>query len=162
MLDEELTPYENRMAEYSQSPEGLAKLDAANKKTAGIKALTQQILGQGLTGKWSGEGYGSVDKNAEAMAKLMADAGITDIRQFGKVDKYDPVIVSGYTLNGKSVQNPSKGVYYEMIPEPDGEGGISGYTRRNLTPAEIAQVKPTYQSTVESGIGSDGSLFMQR
>jgi hypothetical protein len=156
MLDEELTPAQVKSAAASQSPEGIAKLDAANKKSANIQALTQQILGQGLTGKWTGQGWGSVEKNAEAMAKMMADAGMTDIRQFGKVDKYDPVIVSGYTLNGKSVQNPSQGKYYEQIPQYDGEGGISGYQIRYLTPAEIEQVKPTYQSTVEAGIGSDG------
>jgi hypothetical protein len=111
---------------------------------AAIDDLVNQILGQKTTAKWTGEGYGGAEANAKAMAKLLADAGITDIKQFGKVDKYEPVEVTGYSLNGRSVQNPSKGVYYEMIPEPDGEGGISGYSRRNLTPAEAAQVKPQY------------------
>ena len=142
--EDELTPAQLKSAAYYQSPEGLAKLDANQKTAANINALKQQILGQNQTSKWTGEGYGSAEKNANAMAEMLAKAGITDIKQFGKVDKYEPVEVVGYSLNGKQVQNPSKGVYYESIPEPDGEGGISGYRRRDLTPAEIAQVKPQY------------------
>jgi len=49
-----------------------------------IDALTNQILGQGLTSKWSGEGFGSAEKNAADMAKILAGIGITDIKQFGK------------------------------------------------------------------------------
>lgn len=142
--EDELTPAQLKSAAYYQSPEGLAKLDANQKTAANINALKQQILGQNQTSKWTGEGYGSAEKNANAMAEMLAKAGITDIKQFGKVDKYEPVEVVGYSLNGKQVQNPSKGVYYESIPEPDGEGGISGYRRRDLTPAEIAQVKTQY------------------
>jgi len=121
---------------------------ATTNSTSIIDALTQQILGQKTTDKWTGEGYGGADANAKAMAKLLADAGITDIKQFGKVDKYEPVEVIGYTLNGKTVQNPSKGKYYEETTE--GSEG-NGYTTnvRYLTPQEIAQVKPTY-GVVES------------
>lgn len=140
-----------RRAAAAATPEAIAKKEADAKKTSSIDALTQQILSQKTTDKWTGQGYGGAEANAKAMAKLLADAGITDIKQFGKIDKYEPVEVVGYSLNGKQVQNPSKGVYYESIPEPDGEGGISGYRRRDLTPAEIAQVKPVYQSLTESG-----------
>lgn len=110
---------------------------------ATIDNLVQQILGQNTTSQWTGEGYGGAEANAKAMAKLLADAGITDIKQFGKVDKYEPVTVTGYTLNGKTVQNPSKGKYYEETTEWS-EG--NGYTTnvRYLTPQEIAQVKPQY------------------
>ena len=110
---------------------------------AAIDDLVKQILGQNTTAKWTGEGYGGAEANAKAMAKLLADAGITDIRQFGKVDKYEPVEVTGYTLNGNTVQNPEKGVFYEMIPQSDGEGGTV-YTNRFLSPQEAAQVKPQY------------------
>jgi len=47
--------------------------------------LVKQILGQGLTGKWSGQGYGSAEANAQDMAKILAGIGITDINQFGKI-----------------------------------------------------------------------------
>jgi len=110
---------------------------------AAIDDLVKQILGQNTTAKWTGEGYGGAEANARGMAKLLADAGITDIRQFGKVDKYEPVEVTGYSLNGNTVQNPEKGVFYEMIPQSDGEGGTV-YTNRFLSPQEAAQVKPQY------------------
>ena len=110
---------------------------------AAIDDLVNQILGQKTTDKWSGEGYGGAEANAKAMAKLLADAGITDIKQFGKVDKYEPVEVVGYSLNGNNVQNPRKGLYYQQIPEDDGEGGTV-WRRQDLTPEEIAQVKTQY------------------
>ena len=108
-----------------------------------IDPLTQQILGQGLTSKWTGEGYGGAEANARAIAKILADAGITDIKQFGKVDKYDPVEIVGYTLNGKAIQRPNDNTYYEMVYVGETENGPE-YRRRDLTPEEIAQVKPNY------------------
>ena len=55
-----------------------------------IDALTNQILGQGLTGKWSGEGFGSAEKNAADMARILAGIGITDLKEFGKITKTIP------------------------------------------------------------------------
>lgn len=52
-----------------------------------VNPLTQQILGQNLTDKWTGQGYGSAEANARDMAKIMAGIGITDINQFGKFTK---------------------------------------------------------------------------
>ena len=49
--------------------------------------LTQQILSQGTTDKWSGEGFGSAQANAADMAKILAGIGITDINQFGQIQK---------------------------------------------------------------------------
>jgi hypothetical protein len=48
--------------------------------------LLKQILGQGTT-NWSGVGYGSAEKNAEDMAKILAGIGITDINQFGRITR---------------------------------------------------------------------------
>lgn len=48
--------------------------------------LTKQILGQGTSDKWTGEGFGSPEANAREMAKMLAGAGITDIKQFGVRD----------------------------------------------------------------------------
>jgi hypothetical protein len=50
-----------------------------------VNDLTKQILGQNLTDKWSGAGFGSAEANARDMAKILAGIGITDINQFGKV-----------------------------------------------------------------------------
>ena len=54
---------------------------------ATIEALKKQILGQGLTGKWTGQGYGSAEANAADMAKILAGIGITDIKQFGPITR---------------------------------------------------------------------------
>ena len=52
--------------------------------------LIKQILASSNTSKWTGEGFGSAEKNAADMAKILADAGITDIKQFGKITKTVP------------------------------------------------------------------------
>ena len=96
-----------------------------------VDNLVKQILGQNTTSQWTGEGYGSAQANAEAMAKRLADAGITDIKQFGKVDKYEPVDVIGKTYNGNRVYQTgadeygnNEGSYYYSKPtgETDNEG----------------------------------------
>lgn len=67
------------------TPERVAAIQAAATKEAGIAALTQQILSQGTSGQWKGEGFGSAQKNAEDMARILDSIGITDINQFGQV-----------------------------------------------------------------------------
>lgn len=84
-----------------------------------IDNLVKQILASSDTSKWQGEGYGGAEANAKAMAKLMADAGMTDIKQFGKVDKYEPVDVIGKTYNGNRV--------YLTGADEYGNGGGSYY-----------------------------------
>jgi hypothetical protein len=69
----------NEIAQF----EKVAQLEKTNPAAATLKG---QILGQNTTDKWTGQGYGSAEANAEAMAKLLADAGITDIKQFGKLE----------------------------------------------------------------------------
>ena len=54
------------------------------------QALTNQILGQGYSNKWSGEGFGSAQANAADMAKILSGIGISDINQFGKITKTIP------------------------------------------------------------------------
>jgi hypothetical protein len=93
--------------------------------TAVVPTLKQQILSQNTTSQWTGEGYGGAEANASAIAKLLADAGITDIKQFGKVDKYEPVDVIGKTYNGNRVyQTGEDGSYY--YSKPTGETDYDG------------------------------------
>lgn len=51
--------------------------------TGAVGNIANQILAQGTTGQWSGEGFGSAEKNAYDMAAMLAGQGITDINQFG-------------------------------------------------------------------------------
>lgn len=50
-----------------------------------IVHIANQILSQGLTSKWTGEGAGSPEANALYMADTLRKAGITDISQFGEI-----------------------------------------------------------------------------
>jgi hypothetical protein len=56
-----------------------------------VAKLTDQILSQGTTDKWSGQGFGSAQANAADMAKILAQTGVTDINQFGQITKQVPV-----------------------------------------------------------------------
>jgi len=59
-----------------------AQLEKTNPIVANLKG---QILGQGTTEKWKGEGKGSAEANATDMASILAGIGITDISQFGQL-----------------------------------------------------------------------------
>jgi len=59
-----------------------------------VSKLTQQILSQGTTDKWTGEGFGSAQANAADMAKIIATTGVTDINEFGAITKKVPVTIS--------------------------------------------------------------------
>jgi len=98
-----------------------------------VSGLTNQILGQGLTSKWQGEGHGSAEKNAADMARIMASIGITDIKQFGEVPKLEQAIIrEGY--NGQVAQQDENG--YFVVSPPDADGNTS---RINLDPSQIGK-----------------------
>ena len=103
-----------------------------------IDALSQQILGQGLTGKWTGEGYGSAEKNAADMAKILAGIGITDIKQFGKIPQYE----TQTQYKGQQVNFDEDGNPYVMALG----GGLDDYgnpmpTRQTVDPKQLEQVQ---------------------
>jgi hypothetical protein len=113
-----------------------------------IANLASQIQAQGTTSNWTG-GVGA-KASAKGMAKILADTGITDINQFGKIQKVEPVEVTGYSLNGNNVQRTGANSYYEQVPEYDSEGGVT-YRRRDLSPQEIAQVQTSYGVVTQTG-----------
>jgi hypothetical protein len=82
-----------------------AQLELTNPVLANLKG---QILGQNLTAKWTGEGFGSAEANATDMAKIMTDIGITDINQFGKITKEVPTY--SYDENGNQTQTGTQTV----------------------------------------------------
>jgi hypothetical protein len=79
----EISPEERDNFLYAAQTEAIEN----KPKTGAVGNLAQQILGQNLTDKWSGEGWGSAESNAYDMAAILASAGITDISQFGVRDK---------------------------------------------------------------------------
>jgi hypothetical protein len=82
------------------SPSQVSSALASNPDVA-KSYLTQQILGQGTTEKWTGEGKGSPQANAADMANILAGIGITDITQFGQL----PDGSFGNKLTGQPVPN---------------------------------------------------------
>lgn len=88
---------------------------------AAIDDLIKQIQSQGTASKWSG-GYG-VDAATKDMAKLLADAGITDIKQFGKITQYEPAEVIKTLYNGQQVftQTDENGKTSSYVNEPTGK-----------------------------------------
>jgi hypothetical protein len=72
-----------------------------NPSAAVIDALKQQILSQGTTDKWTGQGFGSAESNAADMARILAGIGITDVNQFGKL----PDGSFGNKVTGQTVPN---------------------------------------------------------
>ena len=82
------------VAQFEQA----AQLEKTNPAAANIKG---QILSQGTTDKWTGEGKGSAEANAADMANILAGIGITDITQFGQL----PDGSFGNKLTGQPVPN---------------------------------------------------------
>ena len=110
---------------------------------ANIDFLKSQILGQGTTSQWSGQGFGSAEANAADMAKILDGIGITNINQFGELPTYTPVTIGYYNLNGNRVSKSGNN-YYVSEWQRYGEDG--GYLTRKLSAAEakIAEQNPVY------------------
>lgn len=58
--------------------------------TSSTDKLTQQILASSDPTKWSGQGFGSAQANAADMAKILSGIGVTDLSQFGQIQKTIP------------------------------------------------------------------------
>lgn len=72
------------------SDAGIFAAPTAAKPPSASDALIQQILGQNTASKWTGEGFGSAEKNAADMANILSGIGITDIKDFGQITKTIP------------------------------------------------------------------------
>lgn len=126
-----------------------------------VTNLKQQILSQNTTDKWTGEGFGSAEANAEAMAKRLADAGITDIKQFGKVDKYEPVQVIGEAYNGQRVftrtdENTGQPISY--LVKPSGQYDQDGNETSTIVEVpKDAKLEPVYGQYTDYGGEYGGS-----
>jgi hypothetical protein len=121
-----------------------------------IDKLTNQILSQGTSDKWSGEGKGSAKDNAADMAKIIAETGATDIKQFGKVTKtVDAAVIPQYEQAMVGVDADGN-----QIPSTK----IIGYTDQNgnavdpsLVKSDLAQVgsgeNTTYETVYTAPVG---------
>ena len=129
----------------AQPIQSIQPAQQAPDKASIINNLVDQIKARSDTSKWSG-GYGA-DEATKDMARILSSIGITDIKDFGKVDKYEPVEQIGMNLNGQAVQGSGSQLYV-LETVDTGEG--TDYVRRDLSPEEAKQVQPTYG--VQTGI----------
>jgi len=125
-----------------------AKAPIENKvKAPDVDALTRQILGQGTSGKWTGEGFGGAEQNAREMAKMLADIGITDINQFGKIKSVaSDAGQAPSAVYPNDPNDPSKGYYtFEHIKkEGAGEdGGVGIVQTDKKIPVDPNSIKKT-------------------
>ena len=77
-------------------------------KTGAAANIASQILAQGTTDKWAGEGFGSAQKNAFDMGVMLAGQGLTDIKDFGQRTTSDGKTEFFNKLTGEAI-NP----YYD-------------------------------------------------
>jgi len=132
------------------SPSQVSSALASNPDVA--KAyLTQQILGQGTTEKWTGEGKGSPQANAADMAEILTSIGITDISQFGQIQKTvvdengneSVVTTYGNKVTGQEVPN----TYSERQTGNAFGGTFSGKGNTGYRVEFDAQGKPLFYTT---------------
>jgi hypothetical protein len=116
-----------------------------------IANLTQQILGQGTTDKWTGEGKGSPQANAADMANILAGIGITDVSQFGQIQKTvvdengneSVVTTYGNKVTGQEVPN----TYSERQSGNAFGGTFAGKGNTGYRVEFDAQGKPLFYTT---------------
>lgn len=107
-----------------------------------VKTLQQQILDQGTTKYWSGEAFGSAEKTAADMARMLATAGITDINQFGKITVAADAAVTPVYGTRKAF-DPEYGEYEQQY--------ITGYTDANGKAVDPSLVRAEFD---ENGTGA--------
>jgi hypothetical protein len=105
-----------------------------NISNAAVDKVTQQILAQGTTSRWTGEGFGSAEANARAMAEQLVANGVTDINQVGKVEQKVDVTVTPqyeYSYTGQVDQDG----------QPIQTATLVGYVDQNGKEVDAALVK---------------------
>jgi hypothetical protein len=113
-----------------------------------IDKLAKQILAQGTKG-WTGEGFGSAEANAKDMARILAQAGITDINQFGVTTVKVPASEQTILDEGGQVAG------IVPIPETTKQVYINKATGQEIMP-EYARAGGNIWSGTYSGKGSTG------
>lgn len=157
--------------------------------TSVTEKLTNQILSQGTTNQWSGEGFGSTTANAKAMASVLAKNGITDINQFGQqaVKEAKTFIpetkIVGWLGQSTTPTNPNNtiqadidgegnivgyyeaaptGRVYENVPLFDGEGGIAGISKNFVAPQQVQALGITGTAPQTVMVPTDKTEFVNK
>ena len=128
------TPTQAQIDQYIEDTYGGKKVKMSQ---AAVDKVKQQILSQGLTSKWKGQGFGSAEANALDMAKELVASGVTDIHQLGQGTYYEPTAVTSryVTTNGIAVQ-PSGGKYYMSVADPNNP---DEYIQKEVDPKTVTK-----------------------
>ena len=119
--------------------------------------LIKQILASSDKSKWSGQGYGSAEKNAADMARIMAGIGITDVKQFGKVPTYEKAITKK-SYNGQIAQQDEDGNYFISVNSGFDQEGSPISSRQNIDPKDLQTIYGSYQNATDNP--DDGVAFV--
>jgi len=139
---------------------------------ADVDFLVNQILSQNLTSQWKGEGFGSPQANARAMAENLLASGVKDINQVGLIDKkvdeavipiFEYVNTGGYDENGPIVEarivgyKDSKGnpVDASLVTQGTTYSGGDAGAYGNTYVAPIGTTKIIGNKTTGTGLISD-------
>ena len=106
-----------------------------NVNATDVNKVKDQILAQGTTSSWTGQGFGSAEANAEAMAKNLVASGVTDISQVALIDKK---VDAQVTPDGEGgfVDAQGNKVDASLVKEYTDYGGESG----NITTTYTAPI----------------------
>ena len=116
-----------------------------------IDKLTQQILAQGTTDKWTGTGKGSAEANATEMARIIAETGVTDISQFGAITKPADVEVIPIFQPVLQGQGDSQEYVNQVVGYQDASGNIVDPSKVNVSTdygGETGNITTTYIAPV--------------
>lgn len=98
-----------------------------------VDKLAAQILAQNTSSKWTGEGWGSAQANARAMAENLAASGITDINQVGKKS----VVIPGYDQytggDAQNLEHVDDQTVQQFINKTTGQQLINDFAERGGT-----------------------------
>ena len=102
--------------------------------------LTKQIIGQGTTGRWTGQGFGSPIENAKHMASTLITAGIDDIKDFGKSKKqtYETLNLTPEYSNAGDASYPTGRYFYA---DPD-TGSVRFFDEKDINVQKFAGSEP--------------------
>jgi lysophospholipase L1-like esterase len=138
---------------------GSARNEAVNTMptTGAVGKIASEILAQGTTGLWAGEGFGSAQKNAYDMGVMLAGQGLTSINDFGQRTTADGNKEFFNKATGQAI-NP----YYDKAAQvgPDIWGGT--FAGKDSTAYGVqfdAAGKPVFYSQ-SGGDSSDADQWM--
>lgn len=128
--ESERKAYDQKLTEDPRNYESILDEAIGVKRAETTERLTSQILNQGTTSQWSGEGFGSARENAKAMASKLVSAGIENLEDFGRraiqeSKTYHPELRDAGWLGSSNIpKNPNNTV--QPVYDPTSEAVI-GY-----------------------------------